>query len=135
MQLWNYFPMERTDSKGLVVSLMELMGLLREVSPIAREAKKPLVLKSFPECLPVEAPVHVDNQFPATVLPDPFWRQFSENGFGWCTHRDACPSRTCWALSRAYVAKYGDARHLLSPLKRMPATGGTGAGPGDTGQA
>ncbi|HSB81181.1 MAG TPA: radical SAM protein [Candidatus Methylomirabilis sp.] len=130
MQLWNYFPMERTDSKDLVVSLVDLMGLLRELHPVCREAKKPLVLKSFPECLFLNPPVYVDNLFPATVLPDPFWRQFSENGFGWCTYRDVCASRTCWALSRAYVGKYGDARHLLSPLKQMPVVGGTGAAPG-----
>jgi MoaA/NifB/PqqE/SkfB family radical SAM enzyme len=135
MQLWNYFPMERTDSKDLVVSLMDLKGLLHELCPIAEEAEKPLVLKSFPECLPMEPAACVDNMFPVTVLPDPFWRQFSENGFGWCAYRDACASRTCWGLSRAYVGKYGDGRHLLSPLKSRPAADAAGAAPGDMSRA
>ncbi|HYL79600.1 MAG TPA: radical SAM protein [Candidatus Acidoferrum sp.] len=121
MQLWNYFPMERTDSKDLVVSLTDLMGLLGELYPILREGGKPLVLKGFPECLPIEPPAQVDNLFPATVLPDPFWCQFSENGFGWCTYRDRCASRTCWGLSSAYVGKYGDGRDHLSPLAQTPA--------------
>lgn len=134
MQLWNYFPMERTDRKGLVVSLMDLIGLVRELEPIAQGSGKPLVLKGFPECLPMEPQVYVDNLFPATVLPDPFWRQFGENGFGWCLFRDECASQTCWGLSSAYVDKYGDGRHLLSPLKRQPAAGVSGAAAGDAGR-
>lgn len=135
MQLWNFFPMERTDNKDLIVSLADLRELLCELHPIAEGTGKPLVLKSFPECLPVEAPVCVDNVFPKTVLPDPFWRQFSENGFGWCAYRDACASRTCWGLSSAYVGKYGDARHLLTPLRQRSAGDAAGAGPVETSRA
>ena len=135
MQVWNYSPMERTDSMNLIVSLSDLRELLSEVHPLAKAARKPLVLKSFPECLPVEPPVCVDNLFPTTVLPDPFWRQFNENGFGWCRYRDACASRTCWGLSSAYVGKYGDARHLLTPLRLPPSGDAAGAGPAETGCA
>jgi MoaA/NifB/PqqE/SkfB family radical SAM enzyme len=116
VHLWNFFPMERSDTGDLLVSMKDFLGLLPELLAIIRPKGKPLVLKSFPECLAIEEPAVFDNYFPETVLPDRFWRKFAECGFGTCIYRDRCKSLSCWGLSRAYIHKYGDEKELLSPL-------------------
>lgn len=118
IHIWNYFPMEPTDSRDLLVSFTDLMHMLPELKAIARDAGKPVVLKSFPLCLSTGAPVFFDSVFPETVLPDLFWGEFGKCGFGRCVYREAgtCHSVECWGLSSAYMHKYGDERHLLSPL-------------------
>lgn len=120
VQVWNFFPMERTDSRNRVVSLKYFSTLLPRLAESAVRAEKPLVLKSFPECLPSPPPISIDSMFPATVLPDLFWKQFGECGFGQCVHRKAgtCTSKGCWGLSSAYIKKYGDERQLLRPIGR-----------------
>ena len=119
MQVWNFFPMEPTDSGNRVVALKELVALLPGLAALSARAEKPVVLKSFPECLSSAPPLVFDNIFPATVLPDLFWKQFGECGFGQCVHRKAgrCAARGCWGLSSAYLEKYGDERELLKPIK------------------
>ena len=116
IHLWNYFPMERTDSKDLVVSMKNFVVVLPEILSIAKSWGKALVLKSFPECLSTGEPEFFDSLFPVTLLPDRFWMEFSECGFGTCIYRDKCKARECWGLSSAYVQKYGDERDLLSPI-------------------
>lgn len=116
IHLWNFFPMARTDSRDLVVSLQDFVDLLPGLVPTVRAAGKSLVLKSFPECLSVEAPAVLDSAFPVTLLPDRFWREFSECGFGTCIHRGGCKAWQCWGLSSAYVHAYGDERDRLVPL-------------------
>ncbi len=116
IQLWNYFPMDGTDSGDHLINLKELARVLPELFSCAASAKKPVVLKSFPECLSIGPPLFFDNAFPATVLPDLFWKQFDKCGFGACWHRPNCKATTCWGLSRAYVEKYGDERMLLQPM-------------------
>ena len=116
LHLWNYFPMERTDSKGLVVGLRDFRCLVDEIVPIARSAGKALVFKSFPICLATGEPGFFDSFYPVTILPNRFWREFSECGFGRCVYRDRCKAHECWGLSSAYVQKYGDERDLLSPI-------------------
>ncbi len=115
IHLWNFFPMERTDSRDLVVSMRDFAKLLPELLSIARAAGKALVLKSFPECLSLGEPGFFDSLFPVTLLPEKFWTEFSECGFGRCIHRNRCRSRECWGLSSAYIRKYGDERNLLRP--------------------
>ncbi len=118
IHLWNYFPMESTDKRNLLVPLGDLMNIVPELRQIVQAAGKPLVLKSFPLCLAVEAPVYLDSVFPVTVLPDLFWKQFGECGFGRCVHREAgaCRTKECWGLCSAYLAKYGDEKTLLRPI-------------------
>jgi MoaA/NifB/PqqE/SkfB family radical SAM enzyme len=118
IQLWNFFPMERTDSRDLVVSMKDFMKLLPQILSILKRARKALILKSFPECLSMGEPGFFDSLFPVTVLPDVFWRKFSESGFGMCIYREKeeCKAWKCWGLSSAYVQKYGDERNLLRPL-------------------
>jgi sulfatase maturation enzyme AslB (radical SAM superfamily) len=118
MHLWNYFPMEDRDSRDMVVSLREFQNLLPDLLSVARSVGKALVLKSFPECLSSGPPGFFDSHFPATVLPDLFWRVFSACGFGACVYRASglCASGSCWGLSSAYRAKYGDERQLLKPI-------------------
>jgi len=117
MQLWNFFPMERRDSRGLVASLPALTALFPALQAAVGETEKPLVLKAFPHCLAPGPPLVFDSWFPATVLPQLFWRQFSESRFGCCPHREqgGCEDRECWGLSQAYLAKYGDEREMLRP--------------------
>ncbi len=116
IQLWNYFPMDGTDSGDHLINLKELARVLPELFSCAASAEKPVVLKSFPECLSIGAPLFFDNVFPATVLPDLFWRQFGKCGFGVCVHRSSCKAKVCWGLSSAYIEKYGDERDLLRPF-------------------
>ena len=120
VQIWNFFPMERTDSRNRVVSLKDFNALLPRLAAAAAQAQKPVVLKSFPECLSAPPPLTFDSTFPATVLPDLFWKQFGECGFGQCVHRKAgtCTSKVCWGLSSAYIKKYGDEREFLKPIGR-----------------
>lgn len=119
IHLWNFYPMERTDTRDLVVSMKDFVELLRKILPTLKEAGKPLVLKSFPECLSMGEPGFFDSGYPVTVLPDMFWRKFSESGFGMCIyrHRDECKAWQCWGLSSAYIQKYGDERDFLSPIR------------------
>lgn len=134
IHLWNFFPMERTDSRDLVVSMKDFLELLPEALAILRPAGKALVLKSFPECLSTGEPGFFDSWFPVTLLPDLFWRQFSESGFGRCIYRDReeCKAKACWGLSSAYIQKYGDERGLLKPItpSQSPLLEGEGKGEG-----
>ena len=116
IHLWNFFPMEKTDSRDLVVSMKDFVVLLPKIFSIVKSCGKVLVLKSFPECLSMGEPGFFDSLFPVTLLPDRFWMKFSECGFGMCVYRDKCKARECWGLSSAYVQKYGDERELLSPI-------------------
>ena len=118
IHLWNYFPMEKTDSRDLMVSLTDLLRLLPELLSIVKAAGKVLVLKSFPLCLSVGPPVFFDSVFPVTILPDLFWREFSKCGFGKCVYRETseCNAVECWGLSSAYLQQYGDERSLLKPI-------------------
>ena len=118
IHLWNYFPMERVDTKDLVVNMKDFVALLPELLTLGEESGKALVFKSFPSCLSRGEPGFFDGLFPVTVLPDRFWREFSECGFGACIYRQkkACQVTECWGLSSAYIHKYGDERDLLKPI-------------------
>jgi molybdenum cofactor biosynthesis enzyme MoaA len=118
IHLWNYFPMERTDSRGYVAAMKDFVAMLPEILSVGRQSGKAIVFKSFPSCLSQGEPGFFDGYFPATVLPDKFWREFSECGFGACIYRQRkmCDVKDCWGLSSAYVAKYGFDEQLLHPV-------------------
>jgi len=116
LHLWNLFPMETTDSKNLIISIKEFLELLPEILAVIKPAGKVLILKAFPHCLTTQTPAVLDGRVPAAVLPDRFWQEFNECGFGTCVHRHDCQAQDCWGLSRAYIQKYGDERSLLSPI-------------------
>ena len=116
LHLWNLFPMETTDSKNLIISIKEFLELLPEILSVIKAADKVLILKAFPHCLTIQTPVVLDGRVPAAVLPDRFWQEFNECGFGTCVHRHDCQAQDCWGLSRAYIQKYGDEKSLLSPI-------------------
>ncbi len=116
IHLWNLFPMQSKDTKNLVVPLKEVLRLIPEILHAMKPSGKVLVLKAFPHCLPVEGPAVFDGRFPVSILPERFWREFSQSMFGPCVYRDGCKDRTCWGLSGAYTDKFGDERALLSPV-------------------
>lgn len=116
LHLWNLFPMETTDSKSLVVSLDAFLRLLPEILEVIKVSDKVLILKAFPNCLSVQPQAVLDGRVPAAVLPDRFWQEFNECGFGTCVYRNECRAQDCWGLSRAYIHKYGDEKRLLSPI-------------------
>lgn len=118
IHLWNYFPMEKVDTKDLVVSMKDFIALLPNLVALGEESGKAVVLKSFPSCLSRGEPGFFDGLYPVTILPDRFWREFSQCGFGACVYRErkACQVRDCWGLSSAYIHKYGDERDLLRPM-------------------
>jgi hypothetical protein len=108
--------METTDSKNLIISIKEFLELLPKILAVIRPADKVLILKAFPHCLTIQTPAVLDGRVPAAVLPDRFWQEFNECGFGTCVHRHDCRAQDCWGLSRAYIQKYGDEKSLLSPI-------------------
>jgi cyclic pyranopterin phosphate synthase len=120
IHLWNYFPMEPRDTRDLLVRCTDVVRILPELKEIVKAAGKTMVLKSFPLCLYEGPPVFFDSVFPATVLPDLFWREFGKSGFGRCPYRERgeCTNLECWGLSSAYMEKYGNERALLKPIGR-----------------
>jgi len=114
--VWNYFPMQRTDTENLIISLAELNTVIPGMLDAVAVSGRPLVFKSFPQCIPVPEPGYIDGTLAYTVIPPLYWKYFNENGFGSCTHRTGCKAKECWGLSSAYIAKYGDDRDLLSPF-------------------
>lgn len=116
MQLWNFFPMEKTDCRDLVVSMSDLVALFPEIKSAIGQSGKSLVLKGFPECLSPGTPIFIDSDFPLNLIQDDFWSEFAKNGFGTCVHKNFCSARECWGLSIAYIEKFGDERQLLSPI-------------------
>jgi len=115
MHLWNFFPME-DKSRMLVESLPALLKQLPEMAEGPVSNGKWLVLKAFPQCLPVPSGVYNDNEFPLTVIQDVFWRTLGKCGFGQCVHRARCEDEKCWGLSNAYRESYGEEPELLRPL-------------------
>jgi len=116
LHLWNLFPMEPRDSKNLLVSIKEFLKLLSEILTVIKPSAKVLILKAFPHCLTIQTPAVLDGRVPAAALPDRFWQEFNECGFGTCVYRNDCQAKDCWGLSRAYIQKYGDEKDLLRPL-------------------
>jgi sulfatase maturation enzyme AslB (radical SAM superfamily) len=117
IHLWNFFPMERRDSRDLIVALKEFVPLLPGLLSTMKRASKALVLKSFPQCLSPGEPLFFDSLFPGTVLPEAFWKEFQDCGFRACVHKDLCSARECWGLSSAHIDKYGDEREFLKPIR------------------
>jgi pyruvate-formate lyase-activating enzyme len=121
MHLWNFFPMG-DQSLALVESLPELLKRLPAMAEATVPCGKWLVLKAFPQCLPVPSGVHNDNEFPLTLIPDVFWRTLGDCGFGRCVYRDRCKCDQCWGLSNVYRENYGEAPELLRPFTGLPNT-------------
>jgi MoaA/NifB/PqqE/SkfB family radical SAM enzyme len=128
IHLWNFFPMESVDSRDLLVSMRDFRELLPQVLSSLKTAKKPFVLKNFPECLSIGENGFFDGGLPVTLIDEAYWRRFRENRFGSCICRDRCEAKSCWGLSGAYVRKFGDERDLVSPIKKRKPETDTGLG-------
>lgn len=113
--LWNFFPMRAGDREDLTVDLGRVVPLIPRLRAALGPEERPLVLKSFPHCLPAVPGVVFDSWFPVTVLPTAFWKEFAGNRFRECPHQSRCADKSCWGLSSAYRARYGGHR-LLRPL-------------------
>ena len=134
IHLWNFFPMERTDTRDLLVSMEDCRELLSRVIPLVEKSGKPLVLKNFPECLCFGELAFLDNSYPVTFIGETYWKAFDENRFGLCGYRDDCRAHECWGLTHAHVEKYGDERDILKPITRShPPLEGEGEGGGMVG--
>ncbi len=118
IHLWNFFPMESVDSRDLLVSMRDFRELLPQVLSSLKPAKKPFVLKNFPECLSIGENGFFDGGLPVTLIDEAYWRRFRENRFGSCIYRERCEAKSCWGLSGAYVRKFGDERDLVSPIRK-----------------
>ncbi len=116
LHLWNYFPMMSGDAADHIESLGELRDRLPEMAAALAPAGKCLVLKAFPQCLPVPEGVFCDSEFPLTIIHDVFWKTLGSSGFGECLHRARCEDWQCWGLSRLYREKYGEEADLLRPM-------------------
>ncbi len=116
LQLWNYCPMEETDSRDLLVSMKDFSRFLPEILAVVLSSGKALVLKHFPQCLDMGPPGFFDSRVPRLLIHEIFWRKFAENRFGICPHADSCGATACSGLSMAHVRKYGDERDLLRPI-------------------
>lgn len=117
--LWNFFPMRGEDRGELMVGLETVVALVPRFREMLGPVSRPLVLKGFPHCLPVEPGAVFDSLFPVTVLPTAFWKAFDKSRFGGCVYRDRCADRSCWGLSEAYRRRFGDERERLRPVGRQ----------------
>jgi len=120
IQIWNYFPMAPTDSKGLVANLRDLVALLPRLNDIVAPSGKPLVLKGFPECLAIGGAAVFDNVFSLNIIDDAFWQDFDAQRFGVCVHKPVCAAKGCFGLCDAYREKFGDERTLLKAKGARP---------------
>jgi len=128
IHLWNFFPMESMDSKDLLVRMKDFRDLLPQVLSSLKNAKKPFVLKNFPECLSIGENGFFDSGLPMTLIDEAYWRRFRENRFGSCLYRDRCDAKSCWGLSGAYVRKFGDERDLVLPIRKGEPESDAGIG-------
>jgi len=81
LQLWNYFPMERSGHEDLVVSMKEFVAS-SHIAVLGEDAEKRW-FKSFPSCLPGGSR-DSSTLFPVTCCRTCSGREFSECGFGAC---------------------------------------------------
>jgi len=116
MDFWNYWPMNDTDDKDLIVSHREILPYLIEAVERAQDLGRSVEIKNFPECLLGEQREALDNDQPKLVIDPTFWKEFHSNGFHQCVHRDVCRSTKCLGLTTAYARKFGWEEELLSPL-------------------
>ena len=160
LNLWNYYPMDATDTRNLLVSMEDFTLLLPGLGsffaspvegpsgpepsieqsvieqsvieqPVDEQPNGPiLVLKHFPQCLAPGGAVCCDNWSPRLIMHEHFWEAFSRNEFGLCPHRQACTASACWGLSRAHINKYGDEGELLAPITVEAQDAGTFDGSG-----
>jgi sulfatase maturation enzyme AslB (radical SAM superfamily) len=129
MDFWNYWPMNETDAKDLLVSHLEVLPFLRQAVTLARQHGRAVEVKNFPECLLGADRDALHNAQPKLLIDPAFWHEFRRNGFQQCVHRSACASVQCLGLNTAYVAKFGwhaDALtpfpHSISPQPIAPAS-------------
>jgi MoaA/NifB/PqqE/SkfB family radical SAM enzyme len=116
MEFWNFWPMSETDEKDLLVSHLEVRPYLRNAIRLARQHKRAVEVKNFPECLLDDEHDALDNTQPKLLIDPAFWQEFRRNGFGQCIHREVCGSEQCLGLNTAYIRKFGWQADVLAPL-------------------
>lgn len=121
MEFWHYFPMSRTDDKGLLADYRLIVPYLREACARADARNVAVEIKNVPECLLGPDAWRLDNAQAALLIDPAFWIEFDKNGFYRCPHRDRCASRSCLGLSEAYVSRYGDMADDLKPFPAVTA--------------
>jgi len=117
MEFWHYFPMSRTDDKGLLADYRLIVPYLREACARADARNVAVEIKNVPQCLLGPDAWRLDNTQAALLIDPDFWIEFDKNGFYRCPHRDSCQSTACLGLTEAYVRRFGDMADDLKPIK------------------
>jgi len=115
MEFWHYFPMSRTDDKGLLADYRLIVPYLREACARADARSIAVEIKNVPQCLLGPDAWRLDNTQAALLIDPDFWVEFDKNGFYRCPFRDLCASKACLGLTEAYVSRFGDMAADLRP--------------------
>lgn len=115
MEFWHYFPMSRTDDKGLLADYRLIVPYLREACDRADARGISIEIKNVPQCLLGRDDWRLDNSQAALLIDPDFWIEFDKNGFYRCPHRENCASKACLGLTEAYVERFGDMAADLRP--------------------
>lgn len=119
MEFWTFFPMARTDDLKLAAKVTEIRPYLLRAIEECRRAGRFVEVKNFPECLMGPYRDALVNAQPTLVIDPEFWTEFDRNEFHQCPHRAGCASTECLGLTTAYIARHGDERAVLSPLRGL----------------
>jgi MoaA/NifB/PqqE/SkfB family radical SAM enzyme len=119
MEFWNYWPMNETDSKDLVVRHADLMPVLFQSIELARSLGRRVEVKNVPQCLLGPYKDVLVNDQPELMIDPRFWDEFSRNGFDQCVHRSTCGAAKCLGLNTGYIKKFGWEADTLAPLPRV----------------
>lgn len=116
MEFWSYWPMERSDTRDLLVSHLDVLPYLRAALRAVRQSGRSAVVKNFPQCLLADDRGALDNGQPELQIDPAFWARFMQNGFHQCVHRARCRSQQCLGLNSAYVERFGWHAADLAPI-------------------
>ncbi len=116
MEFWHYFPMSRSDDKGLLADYRLIVPYLREACARADARNVAVEIKNVPHCLLGPDAWRLDNTQAALLIDPDFWVEFDKNGFYRCPHRGRCASKACLGLTEAYVNRFGDMADDLRPF-------------------
>lgn len=117
-EFWNFFPMNQSDVKNLIVPYPILMPFVIDAINACEKYEKTPEVKNIPECLMHGLQHVLVNTQPSLFIDPKFWDEFDKNEFYKCKYREICNSKQCLGLTSAYVEKYGYEEEILTPILR-----------------